>query len=367
MRTFFDVIGQYLVQDKIVKVKGFGTFKLVDVQERESVDVNTGERIVIKGHIKVTFTPETSLRDQVNKPFVDFETVIINEGTDLKFMENMDGAEEMPETDEALLPLEEEEKPLPLEEAPAEDTEKESMSIPVQEEQPVEEEDMEEPEEEIQVQEQVSEPVSETVKDIQPKPEAVQVQEYKKVQPEPEAIVADNVPGNSDVDEKKSTFRTVVWMLLTLVLMLMSYYAGYYRVLCPCQKVQHPVVAKAPVQKQKTNVTPEQITPVMKDTAAVVEKQGRPDTIPTPVKPSKPSVSAQQIERYPQVPGGKYLIVGLKRTHKMMAGDNLYKISRKYYGHYDGVKYIIAFNNFSNPDVIPPGYRIKIPVLKKVP
>ena len=93
MRGFFDVISRYLIQEKIVKVKGLGTFKLIDVLDRESIDVNTGERIVIGGHVKVTFTPDTTLRDQVNKPFIDFETVIINEGTDLAAMEDLGEAE----------------------------------------------------------------------------------------------------------------------------------------------------------------------------------------------------------------------------------------------------------------------------------
>ena len=81
VRTVFDLVGEFLQTDKIVKIKGLGTFKLVTVDSRESVDVNTGERIVIKEYTKVNFTPDPVLRDAVNKPFAQFETVILNEGT----------------------------------------------------------------------------------------------------------------------------------------------------------------------------------------------------------------------------------------------------------------------------------------------
>ena len=74
VRSVFEIIGEYLQTDKIVKVKGLGTFKLVTVDSRESVDVNTGERIVIKKYTKINFTPDPVLRDAVNKPFAQFET-----------------------------------------------------------------------------------------------------------------------------------------------------------------------------------------------------------------------------------------------------------------------------------------------------
>lgn len=84
VREFFSLIEQGLEADKYVKVKGLGTFKLVDVESRESVNVNTGERFKIEGHTKVSFTPDSSLRDLINKPFAHFETVILNENTVLE-------------------------------------------------------------------------------------------------------------------------------------------------------------------------------------------------------------------------------------------------------------------------------------------
>lgn len=90
----FDVINSGLQSsDKQVKVKGLGTFKIQSVNARESIDVNTGERIVIEGRNKISFTPETSLKNRVNLPFSQFETVIINDGVDFSDIENNDDSD----------------------------------------------------------------------------------------------------------------------------------------------------------------------------------------------------------------------------------------------------------------------------------
>ncbi|MEG1659785.1 MAG: HU family DNA-binding protein [Bacteroides sp.] len=81
VKEFFLLIEQALENDRYVKIKGFGTFKLIDVDSRESVNVNSGERFQIQGHTKVSFTPDLVLRDLINKPFAHFETVILNENT----------------------------------------------------------------------------------------------------------------------------------------------------------------------------------------------------------------------------------------------------------------------------------------------
>ena len=81
--AMFDVVNEELDDtDSSVKIKGFGTFKVSAVSARASVDVNTGERIIIDGRNKISFTPEVLLRDRVNRPFVQFETVVLNDGVD---------------------------------------------------------------------------------------------------------------------------------------------------------------------------------------------------------------------------------------------------------------------------------------------
>ena len=82
VKQIFALIFEVLQDDKYLKIKGLGTFKLISVSDRESVDVNTGERILIEGYDKISFTPESALRDLVNKPFAHFDTVVLNEGVE---------------------------------------------------------------------------------------------------------------------------------------------------------------------------------------------------------------------------------------------------------------------------------------------
>lgn len=81
VRTFFELTEEGLLKDSFVKVTGFGTFKLVEVSERESVNINTGERFQISGHNKISFTPDGTLRELVNRPFAHFTTVTLNDNT----------------------------------------------------------------------------------------------------------------------------------------------------------------------------------------------------------------------------------------------------------------------------------------------
>lgn len=82
IRKMFDVANEGLQSDKFVKMKWLGTFKVMAVKDRESVDVNTGERIIIEGRDKISFTPDNILKEIVNKPFAQFETVVVNDGVD---------------------------------------------------------------------------------------------------------------------------------------------------------------------------------------------------------------------------------------------------------------------------------------------
>ena len=100
VKEFFQLIEEALEKDKYVKIKGLGAFKLIDVESRESVNVNTGERFEIQGHTKVSFTPEPALKDIINKPFAHFETVVLNEGTVLEDTPVDSGSEEDEDTEQ---------------------------------------------------------------------------------------------------------------------------------------------------------------------------------------------------------------------------------------------------------------------------
>ena len=92
--TFFAIISDELKKGNQVKIKGLGTFKVQRVKPRESVNVNTGERVLIEGHDKVSFTPDAAMKELVNKPFSQFETVVINDGVDTKVLEKIPTEEE---------------------------------------------------------------------------------------------------------------------------------------------------------------------------------------------------------------------------------------------------------------------------------
>lgn len=175
VRSFFEVIEQALVEDKIVKVKGLGTFKVVEVSGRESVDVNTGNRIHIKGHSKITFTPDPLIRDQVNRPFAEFDTVILNDGVDIEAMEAISNplaneesvADELPVVEKVAGTLDDSSVDEPIVEVPI--VEEPVIEKPVTEEPVVENQDIEEtttvsPAVDLAIEE----PVDESLKTVRP-------------------------------------------------------------------------------------------------------------------------------------------------------------------------------------------------------
>lgn len=105
--AMFKVVNEGLKEDKLVKIKGLGTFKLTKVSARESVDVNTGERIIIEGREKISFTPDNYMRDLVNSPFSQFETVVLSDGVDFSAIDEKYALNEL-EDDPSLLLLNEE-------------------------------------------------------------------------------------------------------------------------------------------------------------------------------------------------------------------------------------------------------------------
>ena len=110
--TMFKVVNEGLKEDKLVKIKGLGTFKLTKVSARESVDVNTGERIVIEGREKISFTPDNYMRDLVNSPFSQFETVVLSDGVDFSAIDEKYALNELEDDSSLLLSNEESLEPI---------------------------------------------------------------------------------------------------------------------------------------------------------------------------------------------------------------------------------------------------------------
>ena len=159
VNMMFETIREALERDKNVKVKGLGTFKIINVESRESVSVRTGERVVIDGHAKVSFTPDTVMKELVNKPFSQFETVILNDGVEFDDIKDDADEEEEAKPAEVTEPVQEAE---PVEEV-VEDAEPAEIIQLVGSEEPQTERIEDTPQEEIQ--EEIQE---ETQEEIQP-------------------------------------------------------------------------------------------------------------------------------------------------------------------------------------------------------
>lgn len=365
VRLFFETIEDCLLRDKIVKIKGLGTFKIVDVADRESIDVNTSARILIQGHSKVTYTPDTALRDRVNKPFAAFGTIILNDGTDLEEMtkipEDVDSIEESITADQSPVSVEvtETEKvdTIPassdssesvvstLESAPVESSEstrrnlKDNTLNPQSQHVEIDESTAREKEDhQLEHSEEVADDTVESESLVE-----------KEVKTETEVVSAplsmlSGSEGGETIPKKSNLWKYLLQACAVLLLMASSYFAGYFKLLCPvCDKVK--VEKKENVGKKGEKVATKQ------DDSLSVRSQ-------------KPAPQPRPEDQYAQVPGGKYLIVGTKGTREMKIGDTLYKMAREEYGDKEYAKYIIVHNNFSNPDVIPLGYEVKLPLLK---
>lgn len=196
-KEFFKLIEDALQTERYVKIKGFGTFKLIEVDSRESINVNTGERFEIQGHNKITFTPDATLKEVVNKPFAHFESVVLNDGVFFEEEPILD--EETPVTEEEPIIekeapiieepiIEEEPSPIPLlqeEEVPSTDV----VGPDTEEENPIIEEEEPIIEEEVPV---IEEPIIEE----EPSRDAIHCvrEEETPIIEEEEPIIEEEVP-----------------------------------------------------------------------------------------------------------------------------------------------------------------------------
>ena len=431
LKTFFEIVSEYVHKEKIVKVKGLGTFKLIEVSDRESVKINTGERYVIPGHSKVTFTPDAELKAKVNKPFELFQTVILNEDTNIEDMERIyyptdngeqdvtesvdiprqepedwDGEDSYAEADdmsdenmpiqdgdedadvlptsvgenhheETLTPTIAEASPALDEETSDEETSEEETSddetIGQYTETPGKGETMATPdtEEGIVILSESSEDSAST--DTAYKGDSQPDEEYAAIDGRPLKKRSDtSFPTADDARaichscpwRRYLTLHSILSATITILLVIGSYVAGYYRVL----NFESTIVPTLQ-ETEKKPLAPKRIDVVDKPVAVC-----EPDTTSVPAEPRDSTETVAKVQEediallangYEQVPEGKYLIVGTLKTRVMSRGDNLYKFAKQELGDKNLVNYIIVHNKFQNPDKIPLGYDVKIPVLRE--
>lgn len=287
-RAFFETIAEGLAENKFVKIKGVGTFKVIDVSPRDSVDVNTGNRIKIEKHSKITFTPDAYLRDMVNKPFSHLQSFVINEGTDIEQMTISD--------DETIKEIHEENR------------NKEKGFVP------------------------------ETT---------LEVKENNDV------VITEKDDNNEPAEETNNTSKHISKKMFALfisttavVFFIIGYYIGGKNNIFDTK--QNDISLRNTEINQVCNVSKKQAN------AVSPQRKYENDTI------------RKKKENYPIMPivtGDKYIIIGEQEPHILKQGENITRIAKQTYGSRELAKYIIRFNNISNPDIVPVGTKLKIPKL----
>lgn len=375
----FDLIREALEEDKTVKVKGLGTFKIIDVESRESVNVNTGERVLIEGHNKITFTPDLLMKELVNKPFSQFETIVLNDGVDFKDpsqeeldQETIEAEESEGESDNMpLVDFASEEKPASADEIADEDIPEwviEPYVIPAPEK-PVEpEEPIVEPEplmEPVPIAESESSVESEPIADPEPIAEPETVEE--------EDSESEEFVDVEDDEEQPVDRKWILWLLACLLALVAGYLLGSYLPLQSLTESKESVPPKVEKTEVKKTLEVKKAPEVKKVPEAEEPKiQKEPEVIKQPETPKQPEVKASVEEKTPEVvldkyeskdsrvKNGAYRIVGTDFVEKVREGDNLQRIAKRTLG--EGMEcYIEVYNDLNATSELKTGQEIKIP------
>lgn len=321
-----ETIQSGVTNDRIVKIKGLGTFKIIGVEARESVNVNTGERVMIDSHSKLSFTPDNAMKELVNRPFSQFQTVVLNDGVDFSDME--DTADEETEAEN--------------------EPEVETVSEP---EPVVKPEPVVTPEPEPEV----SEP--------EPEPEVSE--------PEPVADVQEDVAeetedeSDADEDEQPRKRRVWIWWLLAVIVALgMGFAAGYY----VGQGTKNPaIVPVTPKPAEPQPLVPEQPVAIEEEPEEKSAEPAVEEVVQEPQPAAETASPEQEWARYEamdiRVKKGAYHIVGFDRTVEVRQGETTARIARRTLG--EGMEcYIEVYNNITASTPLEAGMVIKIPAVK---
>ena len=385
LQEFIAVVSEGVYNDKLVKVKGLGTFKIIRVEERASVSVNSGERFVIPSHYKFTFTPDKELKELVNKPFSLFDTVELNEEVDFSDVDvsaETSGAEEAaddsseeilpdgipeqaieaPQTQEPEVKPEPavEEEAVPQEEVEAEpEAETETTPEPEVEAEPEPKAEAETtPQEEVE-----AEPESEAETETTPEPEVeaepepkveaeTTPQEEAKAEPKPAEPVS-SVSGYKEYRRKRrrSASRKLLFPIACLFVVIVL---GIVYIVCLSGRT---TVNKnwEPPMAEVGNPTPEAgMNPVPADSTGVTPPDSA-SLAADSVVAEPPVVEENQPEETPK--SDILALVTIK------AGDRLASFAKQYYGHKFFWVYIYQYNQdiISDPNNIPIGTELRIP------
>ena len=403
--TLFEVVKDGLESERLVKVKGLGTFKVIDIEARESVNVNTGERVLIEGHEKISFTPDATMKELVNKPFSQFETVVLNEGVEFDDAATVaEPAEEELAVEAPTVEAPTVEEP-PVEEPPVEEPKVEDL--------PVEEPPVEEPKVEEQTAEEQSveeshddEPPAEEPPVEEPPVEEASVAESPVDEPpveEPLAMMQQQEPAEEieketvEIEEEQemntktdnTRLKTIAWLAIAIAACLASFVGGYFlglnkglsmtgNVFTSIEEVadsteQIPVkdTAKVEAKAKVQDVDAPAFKAEPSKPVEVVESpvdRATPPTTPPTTPPAAPAASpAAGTDKYAEMDNrvryGAYRIVGPDYEVTAKAGESTARVSKRTLGP-DMECYIEVYNGLKPGAVLEAGKTVKIPKLE---
>lgn len=371
VKAIFDVIQECLDEEKVVKVKGLGTFKIIEVDDRESINVNTGERVLIEGHSKLTFTPDSVMKEIVNKPFSQFETVILNDGVDFPEPAIEEPISEEPIPEDPILEDSISEEPIFEEPVAADPGLSDKSQSEINAEQEI-------PSPEAPIVEFTEDGDKEDTSDVVPPTDEA---------PTDEEINDEDINDEDINDEEESSNSTLRWVLsgvVVLLLILAAAYGGYlygryeiseemaYKQMKADLKAAEMTVEKAKEAVAKDSV--EQEVNATKIGAISVDKEqedAAKDESPKeaiakdqvakeqPVKESADKYEAKDV----RVRTGAYRIIGEDRVVKAKAGQTVEDIATRLLG--PGMScYVEVYNNLDGKTTLKEGQAIKIPKLQ---
>lgn len=392
VKEFFLLIEQALESEQTVKIKGLGTFKLIDVDSRESVNVNTGERFQIKGHTKVSFSPDANLRDTINKPFAHFETVVLNENTILEDTpveetEEDEAGEEIPAQTLAAEPII---QPEAIEQQPQKVEEETSIETDCEDnvEQPEEEEVLQEVppveqqpapvenKEEITAEKIIEQELLKA--NLKPETPIIPPQEEMVKPAEPTQATMQTTSQKKAATKEKSPVPYLITVIILVLLLcggviLFIYYPDLFSSSSDKNVLDMPPVTSQPVQPDI------QLSDTIEHKDSIKEvKPDIPKTVVTPQAVAKKEEKATStktenkvVQQQPQasayLDSASYKIIGTKTKYTVKEGETLTRVSLRFYGTKAMWPYIVKHNPdvIKNPNNVPYGTTIKIPELTK--
>lgn len=414
IRKMFDVCNQGLDADKQVKIKWLGTFKVQATKDRESINVNTGERFTIEGRDKLTFTPDNILKEIVNKPFAQFETVVVNDGVDFDEIDEKFGEEQTEDAPEQVIDfLDEEKTATPNPEVVVIESEKEkekedelAKQIAIEQAKLERLKQAQLEQERIQKEKQEQERLEQERLE-QEKLELAQQQQALKAVVEPAVPASDESEEEEEEEESSNSHHIVIPRYLVVAVCLivvaliggMGWFAFNYGQMtaqrdhlamqlnqyhqAPAKKVPAKPAAAPLSQEQKLRQKAMEDSIRMAKTAEAVKLAEKSDEESANTEKAKQAeakakaeakekakdkdeekaaskIASSQYDKDARVRTGAYRIIGVAQTVTVGAGQTLEQISTRYLG--SGMEcYVEALNG---KNTVKAGQKIKIPKLE---